>query len=104
MKAFDKLCLTIGKIVVYCISFLSFFYTADLICNRLKPYVNEGLVWVSEQKILITLGAFCFILLVLGITKIFTRKKTPVYKSELDSICPDLVAGRKHRSEDNGGV
>lgn len=58
LSAFDKMCLVVGKIVVYFVTFLSCFYLLELLCTSIRPYVDKILEWLIIYRSAIVIGCF----------------------------------------------
>lgn len=73
MTLFNKLCLLVGKLTVFLLTFLSFFYMTDLVCTSVKPYINEFLAWVVVNYQLTIVSSFTLILFIATILYVLTR-------------------------------
>lgn len=102
MSVFEKMCLWVGKIVIYLVGFFSCFYMADLLCTSLKPYFNQMFDWFMKNYAICIIAIFVVVVVVGGIVWIFSDKSKPeddylsiYYLTEADKKSMSSSTGRK---------
>lgn len=93
MSLFDKVCLRIGKIVVYCVAGLSCLYIVDAGGSWVRPYIVKVLVWCSDNRFVLCFGATLGVVICIILSYLFSRLK---YRRDLYKAIPELKT-RTHR-------